>query len=113
VSDGWRAGDRQRRHAGRVSPGSLTPTAEPVADKCRAFGWDTREVDGNDMAAVVGALAASRARELAYRLYVIAEPKKRAAEALSYNALVQSWPESTRVAREGAPARDLFEAAGG
>jgi putative DNA methylase len=45
------------------------------------------------------------ARELAYRLYTIAERKKRAAEALSYNALVQSWPEITRLARaEAAPA---------
>jgi putative DNA methylase len=41
------------------------------------------------------------ARELAYRLYVIAERKKRAAEALAYNGLVQSWPEITRLAREG------------
>ena len=31
---------------------------------------------------------------------VVAE--KRAAEALSYNALVQSWPEIVRLAREGA-----------
>lgn len=43
------------------------------------------------------------ARELAYRLYTICERKKRAPEALSYNALVQSWPEITRLAREGAP----------
>jgi len=40
------------------------------------------------------------ARELAYRLYTICERKKRATEALSYNALVQSWPEITRLARE-------------
>ena len=33
---------------------------EPVADKWRAFGWDTQEIDGNDMAAVVAALAAAR-----------------------------------------------------
>ena len=33
------------------------------------------------------------ARELAYRLYTICERKKRAQEALSYNGLVQSWPE--------------------
>jgi putative DNA methylase len=38
------------------------------------------------------------ARELAYRLYTICERKKRAAEALSYNSLVQSWPEITRLA---------------
>ncbi len=41
------------------------------------------------------------ARELAYRLYTLCERKKRAAEALSYNGLVQSWPEITRLAREG------------
>jgi hypothetical protein len=40
------------------------------------------------------------ARELAYRLYTICERKKRAAEALSYNALVQSWPEIARLAGE-------------
>ncbi len=41
------------------------------------------------------------ARELAYRLYTVCDRKKRAAEALSYNALVQSWPEITRLSREG------------
>jgi putative DNA methylase len=41
------------------------------------------------------------ARELAYRLYTLCERKKRAAEALSYNGLVQSWPEIDRLAREG------------
>jgi len=40
------------------------------------------------------------ARELAYRLYTVCERKKRAKEALSYNALVQSWPEITRLAQE-------------
>ena len=40
------------------------------------------------------------ARELAYRLYTVSERKKRAAEALSYNGLVQSWPEINRLARE-------------
>jgi putative DNA methylase len=45
---------------------------------------------------------AEAARELAYRLYTICERKKRAHEALSYNALVQSWPEITRLARDGA-----------
>jgi putative DNA methylase len=43
---------------------------------------------------------AELARELAYRLYTVCERKKRAQEALSYNALVQSWPEITRLARE-------------
>ena len=43
---------------------------------------------------------AETARELCYRLYTICERKKRAAEALSYNALVQSWPELARLAQE-------------
>jgi transketolase len=30
----------------------------PLAEKWRAFGWTTREVDGHDMAAIVGTLAA-------------------------------------------------------
>jgi putative DNA methylase len=41
------------------------------------------------------------ARELAYRLFAICERKKRANEALAYNGLVQSFPEITRLAREG------------
>ena len=53
-------------------------------------------------AALVRALGADAevARELAYRLYTLCERKKRAAEALSYNALVQSWPEIKRLANE-------------
>jgi putative DNA methylase len=53
-----------------------------------------------DLVARLGSKA-EVARELAYRLYTICERKKRAAEALSYNSLVQSWPEITRLAREG------------
>jgi putative DNA methylase len=45
------------------------------------------------------------ARELAHRLYAIVDRKKRAAEALSYNTLVQSWQQISRLARaEGASA---------
>jgi len=46
------------------------------------------------------------ARELCYRLYILCERKKRAAEAISYNGLVQSWPEITRLAREDVKPRD-------
>jgi putative DNA methylase len=53
---------------------------------------------------------AETARELAYRLYSICERKKRAQEALSYNALVQSWPEIARLAKE--PARAPTRQAG-
>ena len=56
---------------------------------------------------------AKTARELCYRLYHLCERKKRAAEALSYNGLVQSRPEITRLAREGGKPRkgqgELFE----
>ena len=40
------------------------------------------------------------ARELTYRLYTVCERKKWAQEALSYNGLVQSWPEIMRLARK-------------
>lgn len=33
---------------------------EPIADKFRAFGWYTMEIDGHDIAAILGALAAAR-----------------------------------------------------
>ena len=52
-----------------------------------------------ELAAQLGAKAEA-AREFCYRLYTLCERKKRAAEALSYNSLVQSWPEITRLARE-------------
>jgi len=53
-------------------------------------------------AALVQQLGASAdaARELCYRLYSICERKKRATDALAYNALVQSWPEIVRLARD-------------
>ena len=43
---------------------------------------------------------AGAARELAYRLYGICDRQQRAAEARLYNALVISWPELARIARE-------------
>jgi putative DNA methylase len=54
-------------------------------------------------------------RELAYRLYTACERRKRAKEAGSYNALVQSWPEIARLAKEGSapsaprPGAGLFD----
>jgi putative DNA methylase len=44
--------------------------------------------------------AAEIARELCYRLYTLCERKKRANEPLSYNGLVQSFPEIIRIAGE-------------
>jgi putative DNA methylase len=43
---------------------------------------------------------AGLARDLSYRLYTISERRRWAKEALGYNALVQSWPEIARLARE-------------
>lgn len=53
--------------------------------------WDPT----TDPAALVAKLGskAGTARGLAYRLYTVCERKKRAAEALAYNGLVQSWSE--------------------
>lgn len=57
------------------------------------------EMGAAELAAKLGSHA-DTARELAYRLYVMCERKRRAQEALAYNALVQSWPEIQRLARE-------------
>ncbi|SBT10060.1 hypothetical protein ACCAA_830011 [Candidatus Accumulibacter aalborgensis] len=60
----------------------------------------------NTAAALVAKLGsqAETARELCYRTYTLCERKKRAAEAMAYNGLVQSWPEITRLARKTQPA---------
>jgi putative DNA methylase len=103
-------------------PNELPKDWDPATDP-RLTAWEvvhqlirTLEAGGEGAAAaVVGKLGskAEAARELAYRLYTICERKKRAAEALSYNGLVQSWPEITRLARQGgktrAPQSGLFE----
>ena len=47
---------------GIQADGPMVLDMEPVADKWRAFGWQTSEIDGNDMAAIVGALADARTR---------------------------------------------------
>jgi len=102
----------------------LKPAEMPVdwnpATDLRLTAWEVvhhliraLEAGGESGAAtLVGKLGAKAetARELAYRLYTLCERKKRAAEALSYNALVQSWPEIVRLAREGAAARPAQEA---
>jgi putative DNA methylase len=99
--------------AGKVRllrPNELPADWDPVTDK-RLSHWETvhhlirvLEADGESTAAeLVGKLGsqAETARELCYRLYTLCERKKRAAEALSYNGLVQSWPEIVRLAGEG------------
>ena len=47
---------------GIQADGPVVLDMEPVADKWRAFGWKTSEIDGNDMKAVVRALAEARGR---------------------------------------------------
>ena len=47
---------------GIQADGPVVLDMEPVADKWLAFGWETFEIDGNDMRAVIGALADARNR---------------------------------------------------
>lgn len=47
---------------GIQADGPVVLDMEPVADKWRAFGWETYEIDGNDMTGVTGALAKCRTR---------------------------------------------------
>jgi len=44
-------------------------------------------------------------RDLAYRLFSVAERRKRSADAQAYNALVLGWPELSRLAQEAPVAR--------
>jgi len=93
-----------------LKPDELPKDWDPAADS-RLTAWEmvhqlirTLEAGGEGAAAGLVAKLGSRAetaRELCYRLYTLCERKKRAQEALSYNGLVQSWPEITRLAREG------------
>ena len=89
-------------------PKELPDDWDPTAD-ARLTAWEAvhhlirvLETDGETGAAALAATlggTAETARELCYRLYTLCERKKRAAEALSYNGLVQSWPEISRLAR--------------
>jgi putative DNA methylase len=86
-------------------PGNWDPATDP-----RLTAWEmvhhlirVLETDGEGAAAELVAKLGSKAevaRELAYRLYTICDRKKRAQEALSYNSLVQSWPEIMRLSRD-------------
>lgn len=87
---------------------------DPVTD-ARLTNWETvhhlirvltsgGEGAAAELVAKLG-VKAEPARELAYRLYTLCERKKRAADALAYNGLVQSWPELLRQAEEGGKAK--------
>ena len=47
---------------GIQADGPVVLDMEPVAEKWRSFGWETFEIDGNDMDAVIATLAAARQR---------------------------------------------------
>lgn len=47
---------------GIQADGPVTARIEPVADKFTAFGWDTVEVNGNDIEALIAALEGARDR---------------------------------------------------
>ena len=98
--------------AGKVRllrPDELADDWDPTTDD-RLTVWEAvhhliraLETGGEPEAARVEAQLGAKAdiaRELAYRLYTICERKRRAAEALSYNSLVQSWPEIADLARK-------------
>jgi len=91
------------------TPKELPKDWDPATDP-RLTAWEVvhhliRALEEGEgaAAALVAKLGAKAetARELAYRLYTLCERKKRAAEALAYNGLVQSWPEIVRIARAG------------
>ena len=98
-----------------LRPEQLPLRWDPTADT-RLTAWESvhhlvraLEEGGEPAAAELVAKLGSRAetaRELAYRLYNLCERKKRAAEALSYNALVQSWPEIVRLAETAIPRQE-------
>ncbi len=101
-----------------LAPAELPADWDPATDP-RLTAWEVvhqlirvLEAGGEGAAAALVAKLGSKAetaRELCYRLYTICERKKRPAEALSYNALVQSWPEIVRLA--GQSGADMLEPA--
>ena len=106
--------DSKRGKVRLLRPKELPADWDPAADP-RLTAWEIVHqlirvlASGGEGAAarlvVTLGAKAEIARELAYRLYTLCERKKRAAEALAYNGLVQSWPEIVRLAREGGQPR--------
>ena len=96
-----------------LSPEELPEDWDPAADR-RLPVWEVvhhlvRVLESAGESGAAGLVrqlggVAETARDLAYRLYSVAERKNRSAEAQWYNALVQSWPEIARLARQEVPA---------
>jgi putative DNA methylase len=95
-----------------LEPSELPKDWDPATDP-RLTAWEmvhhlirVLEADGEGAAAELVVKLGSKAeiaRELAYRLYAMCERKKRTQDALSYNGLVQSWPEIVRLSRDRVP----------
>ena len=92
-----------------LKPVELSPEWDPATD-ARLTVWETTqhlirllesggERAASELAAKLGSQAEA-ARDLAYRLYLVSERKRRSADALAYNGLVQSWLEIVRIAGE-------------
>jgi putative DNA methylase len=104
-----------------LRPEELPADWDPATDP-RLTAWEivhhlirVLATGGEGAAAGLAAALGARAeigRELAYRLYTVCERKKRAAEALAYNGLVQSWPEIVSLASRGAVQGDLYAESG-
>jgi putative DNA methylase len=103
-----------------LRPNELSADWDPSTDP-RLTNWETvhhliRVLEAAGESAAAGLVAnlgskAETARELAYRLYTVCERTKRAPEALAYNALVQSFPEITRLAFQGSRAGPISQGA--
>jgi putative DNA methylase len=118
--DGMMASGILTARAGKVRllrPKELSADWNPATDP-RTNHWEVTHrliaaLDGGEekAAALLAQLGARAepARELAYRLYVLCERKKRPADALAYNALVQSWPAMERLAQEKRQRRAVQE----
>ena len=96
-----------------LKPDELDPEWDPTQDG-RLTAWEmvhhlirALESGGDQQAAALAGRLDGQvevARELCYRLYTLCERRKRAAEALSYNGLVRSFPEILQLAGEQAAA---------
>jgi putative DNA methylase len=108
VSDGFlQASDGQVR---LLRPDELPKDWNPTADQ-RLTIWEVTHhlvrlfhVEGAGETATANLLRqlgsrADSARDLAYRLFSLAERRKHSAEAQGYNALVLGWPELARLAQ--------------
>ena len=91
-----------------LRPADLPTTWDPTQDG-RLVAWEMvhhlirmlerGEEAAAELVAKLGGAQAGTARELCYRLYNLCERKRWAGEALSYNGLVQIWPEISRLAQ--------------